>query len=70
MTEATLNVPEIHCGHCKMSVEGALDLLDGVDSATVDVPTATVRVTFEPPVTLDDVVAAIEDQGYEVPNQG
>ena len=70
MTEATLNVPEIHCGHCKMSIEGALDLLDGVDRATVDVPAATVRVTFGPPATLDGIVAVIEDQGYEVPNQG
>ena len=31
MTETTLSVPEIHCDHCKMSIEGAVGALDGVD---------------------------------------
>ena len=30
MTETTLSVPEIHCDHCKMSIEGAVGALDGV----------------------------------------
>ncbi|NQV06821.1 heavy-metal-associated domain-containing protein [bacterium] len=70
MTEQTLSVPEIHCDHCKHSIEGAVGALDGVDAATVDVATATVTVAYESPVTIDDVIAAIESQGYEVPTQG
>ena len=27
MTETTLSVPEIHCGHCKMSIEEAVGAL-------------------------------------------
>lgn len=68
MNEEMIAVPEIHCGHCKSSIEGALQPLDGVDRATVDVPNATVSVIYDPTrITHDDLVTAIEDQGYEVP---
>lgn len=70
MTEKTLSVPEIHCDHCKMSIEGAVAALPGVSSATVDVTQATVSVSFDDPATLDEIVGAIESQGYEVPAQG
>ena len=70
MTEMTISVPEIHCDHCKMSIEGAVGALDGVSKAEVDVPSATVSVSFDPPATLEAIVSAIEDQGYEVPAQG
>jgi copper chaperone len=66
MTEATISVPEIHCDHCKMSIEGALGKVAGVKAASVDVPKATVAVTFDAPATMDELVAAIEGQGYEV----
>jgi len=69
MNTATLSVPEIHCDHCKMSIEGAVSELDGVSSAEVAVDTATVAVTFADPVTVPDIIAAIESQGYEVPEQ-
>lgn len=66
MTDTTLTVPEIHCDHCKMSLEGALGKVAGVKQAAVDVPSATIAVTFDSPATMDDLVAAIEGQGYEV----
>ena len=67
MTETTLSVPEIHCDHCKMSIEGAVGRLDGVASAQVDVASATVAVAFDDPATLETIAAAIEGQGYSVP---
>jgi copper chaperone len=69
MTDTTLSVPEIHCNHCKMSIEGAVSAVDGVASAVVDVPNATVTVSFGDPASLDAIVSAIEEQGYEVPAQ-
>lgn len=66
MTQTTLSVPDIHCNHCKMSLEGALGQVAGVSQATVDVPSATIAVTFDSPATMDDLVAAVEGQGYEV----
>ena len=70
MTELTLSVPEIHCQHCKMAIEGAVGSLPGVRRATVDVPSATVALAFEAPATYQQIVAAIEAQGYSVPAQG
>jgi copper chaperone len=67
MTEATVRVPEIHCDHCKSSLEGAIGELDGVSRVMVDVPTATIAVAYEEPVTMDSIIATIEGQGYEVP---
>jgi copper chaperone CopZ len=49
-----------------MSLEGALGKIAGVKQATVDVPSATIAVTFDSPATMDDLVAAVEGQGYEV----
>jgi len=70
MTEITLSVPEIHCGHCKTTIEWAASAVPGVARAEVDIPSATVALAFEPPATLAQIVAAIEDEGYAVPPQG
>jgi copper chaperone len=66
VTETTLSVPDIHCNHCKMAIEGAVGRVAGVGRARVDVPSATVALAFESPATLEQIVAAIEDQGYSV----
>jgi copper chaperone len=67
MNRITLDVPDISCDHCKMSIEGAVNELGGIDSATVDIEGRTVDVSFDPSAqSLDDIVAAIEEQGYEV----
>jgi copper chaperone len=68
MTTMTISVPEIHCDHCKHSIEGALAPLPGVTSARVDVSARTVTVEVDETVTArEQLVAAIEDQGYDVP---
>lgn len=66
MTTTTLSVPDISCGHCKSSIEGALAPLEGVERAEVSIDGRTVDVVFDDPATLDGIVAAIEAQGYEV----
>lgn len=66
-THTTLQVPEVHCGHCKMSLEGAVGGLGGVDTVEVSVPDATLDVTFdEGTVSLDTIKGTIEEQGYAV----
>ena len=68
MTTLTISVPEIHCDHCKHSIEGALAPLPGVRSARVNVDARTVTVQVEEARTdRAQLVAAIEEQGYEVP---
>jgi len=67
MTAVTLSVPDISCGHCKTSIEGALTPLEGVDRAEVHVAERTVDVAFDGnDRTYHAIVEAIEDQGYEV----
>ncbi len=68
MTKTTLTVPDISCGHCKMSIEGAVADLRGVSTVEVAIEDRTVDLTFDDAtVTLDQIIDAIEDQGYEVP---
>ena len=70
MATETISVPEIHCDHCKRSIEGALAPIGGVEAATVDIPARTVTVTYDTAsVDRGDLVEAIEQQGYEVPAQ-
>lgn len=66
MTQITLSVPDISCNHCKMSIEGAVKELDGVDKVEVAIDDRTVDVSFDSPTDVDAVIAAIEGQGYEV----
>lgn len=67
MTTETISVPEVHCGHCVGSIEGALKPMEGVSDAKVDLDTKSVTVTYEDSaVERDAIVKAIEDQGYAV----
>lgn len=66
-TETTLQVPEVHCDHCKSSLEGAVGGLPGVSRVEVTVPTATIDVEFdESSVDLGTIKETIEEQGYAV----
>ena len=65
MNQIVLSVPEVHCDHCKTSIEGAVGALDGVASVDVSIDERVVRITAGPG-TDDAIVAAIEEQGYEV----
>ena len=68
MMRETISVPEIHCDHCKTSIEGALASIGGVEGATVDIPARTVTVSYdEASVGRGELIEAIEQQGYEVP---
>jgi len=70
MTNRTLSVPEIHCGHCKESIEGAVIDVPGVERAIVDIDASTVDLDFDgADGTLAAIVDAIESVGYEVPSQ-
>ncbi len=67
MTQITLSVPDISCGHCKSSIEGAVSPMDGVTKAEVSISDRTVDVEFDPDtVELNAIVEAIDGQGYEV----
>ncbi|MFQ5556220.1 MAG: heavy metal translocating P-type ATPase, partial [Acidimicrobiales bacterium] len=60
----TYSVPGISCGHCKMSIEGSVSGVDGVDRVEVDIDSKTVLV--EGSAADAAVRAAIDEAGYEV----
>ncbi|MEX1125886.1 MAG: cation transporter [Acidimicrobiia bacterium] len=67
MKQVLLQAPEIHCDHCKMSIEGAVGALNGVSSVEVAIADATVDVTYDDNTTdLEVIKHAIEEQGYAV----
>jgi copper chaperone len=67
MSQVVLQVPEVHCDHCKSSIEGAVATLPGVKSVEVAIGDATVAVDFdESKSDLTRIKETIEEQGYVV----
>jgi len=67
MTSRTLSVPDISCGHCKSSIEGAVGPVDGVEFVEVAIDDRTVAVDYDgTDTTFTAIVTAIEEQGYDV----
>ncbi|GIN57299.1 copper chaperone CopZ [Lederbergia ruris] len=67
MTNKTLNVQGMSCGHCVNSIEGSVGELNGVEIVKVHLQDGTVDVTFDPEkVDLKDITEVIEEQGYDV----
>jgi copper chaperone len=68
MTNTTLTVPDVSCGHCKSTIEGAVASLPGVSAVTVNIEPRTVDLSFDDSVvSLDTIVKTIEEQGYDIP---
>ncbi|ARJ23294.1 copper chaperone CopZ [Bacillus sp. ISL-8] len=67
MEQLTLQVEGMSCGHCVNSIESNVKELNGVEQVKVQLAEGTVEVTIDSSVvTLKDIVAVIEDQGYDV----
>lgn len=65
--EATFNVPDVSCEHCKSSIENALAPVVGVRAANVDISSKQVAVEFDDEVTdRATLVRTIESAGYDV----
>lgn len=65
MQKVTLHVEGMSCNHCVNAVEGAVKKVGAFGK--VDLAAHSVDVEFdEAKVTLDQIKAAIEDQGYDV----
>jgi copper chaperone len=63
---ATYTVSGMTCEHCVASVSEEVLEIGGVTGVDVDLPTGTLTVTSDRPVSEDDVRAAVGEAGYEV----
>ncbi|PEN33483.1 copper chaperone CopZ [Bacillus toyonensis] len=67
MEQLTLKVEGMSCEHCVNSIESSVKELNGVEQVKVQLAEGTVEVTIDSSaITLKDIVAVIEDQGYDV----
>ena len=65
MTQKTLKIEGMSCGHCSTRVEKALNTLNGVD-AKVDLNSKTASITLSENVSDEILEKAVTDAGYEV----
>jgi copper chaperone CopZ len=61
-----MRVPDMSCGHCKVTVEKALLAVDGVNSASVDLVGKSVSIEHADSVSEDALRGAVRDAGYSV----
>ena len=62
-----LDVPDVSCEHCKMTIEKALQGRPGIEKAEVDVASKTLDLVFVPAtITLDQVKDILEEEDYPV----
>ncbi len=67
MSEVTYQVPEMHCGACRDTVQTALGGVEGVRAVNVDLDTKAVRVAYdETVVSENELRARIERTGFDV----
>jgi P-type Cu+ transporter len=68
--EIELPIGGMTCAACARTVERQLGATDGVEKASVNFATRTASVAFDPGRTrIENLVAAVEDVGYTVPQQ-
>lgn len=61
-----IKVSGMTCDHCKATVEKALQSIDGVSLAEVNLEDGTVKVTYDSlKVDIDHFTESIDEAGYE-----
>jgi copper chaperone len=67
MAQTILNVPDISCEHCQMTITRALTPVEGVRSVDVDIPNKHVTVDHdETTVGVDRLKQILADEEYPV----
>jgi copper chaperone CopZ len=64
MAQATLNIPNISCGHCVSAIESELADMHGVTTAKADAATKTVTVEWDDPASIDEIRAKLTEINY------
>ena len=59
-----IQIDGMHCASCVRRVEKAVERLDGVAAASVNLATQRARVVYDLPATVEQISAAVERAGY------
>lgn len=63
----SLSIEGMNCQHCVKRVKDALEGVDGVTAADIDLDAGQATVSHTGAVTRDALAQAVSDAGYEVP---
>ena len=65
MTEKTLQIKGMSCGHCSARVEKVLNAIDGVN-AKVDLESNSAKLILSKEISDEALTTAVDNNGYEV----
>lgn len=65
MTQKTLSITGMSCGHCVEHVKTALEGVDGVDSAEVSLDANSATINASTDVLDDALTDAVKAAGYD-----
>lgn len=66
MKKITLEITGMSCAHCVNKIETALQDLQGVEKAKVNLKKGTAKVKYNDKVQgVDNLTAAVKEAGYE-----
>lgn len=69
MSTTTYQVTGMSCGHCEGAVRDEVSEIPGISEVEVSAATGHLTVTAEGPVDDADVIAAVDEAGYEAVRQ-
>lgn len=58
-------VTGMSCGHCETAIRSEVSLIDGVQAIEVSAATGRLVITAATPIEDADVIAAVDEAGYE-----
>jgi copper chaperone len=64
MTEKTVTIPNISCGHCVATIKRELGELPGVESVDGDQQTRKVTIRWQEPATWETIVETLKEIEY------
>jgi copper chaperone len=66
METTVINIEGMSCDHCVKAVTTTVSALPGINKITVDLPTGTATIEYDPTQTpLKTIKSEIEDQGFD-----
>ena len=65
MTTTEYQVTGMTCGHCEMSVRDEVSRIGAIEQIDVSAATGKLLITTQAPIDDDDVLAAVDEAGYQ-----
>ena len=64
MNQTMVKVPDMSCGHCVATVQGALERVDGVESVQLSLDTKIAQVSHHGEIDTYALLEAVEAVGF------